>query len=77
MDDDCLQERSVFDRLLDNATRVMEKKRMQEQLSHRPFDPRTGRELFKPHIGRKPYNVCYLSHLEAILRIEFFLGVES
>jgi hypothetical protein len=33
--------------------------------------------LFKPHIGRKPYNVCYLSHLEAILRIEFFLGVES
>lgn len=56
IDDDCLQERSVFRRLLDNAAKVMEKKQLQEQLSHRPFDPRTGRELFKPHIGRKPYN---------------------
>lgn len=54
---------SVFRRLVDNASKVMEKKQKQEQLSHRPFDPRTGRELFKPLIGRKPYNVCYLSNL--------------
>ncbi|KAG0620707.1 hypothetical protein M758_4G237100 [Ceratodon purpureus] len=66
MDDDCLQERSVFRRLVDNATKLMEKKHKLEQFSQRPFDPRTGRELFKPHIGRKPFNVqCYLSPLQS------------
>lgn len=59
--DDWKPEPSVFDRLMDNASKVMEKKQRQEQLSHRPFDPRTGRELFKPLIGRKPHNVRLLS----------------
>jgi len=63
MVDDWKPEPSVFRRLVDNASKVMEKKQKQEQLSRRSFDPRTGRELFKPLIGRKPYNVLYLSNL--------------
>ncbi|KAG0591885.1 hypothetical protein KC19_1G209400 [Ceratodon purpureus] len=49
-------ERCVFRRLLENASRVLEKKQMQERLAHRPLDPLTGRELYKPHTGRKPNN---------------------
>ncbi|XP_073393958.1 uncharacterized protein [Physcomitrium patens] len=56
MGEDWKSECSVFRRLLDNASRVTKKKEAQQQWSHRPFDQRTGRELFKPHIGRKPYN---------------------
>nr|PNR44310.1 hypothetical protein PHYPA_016694 [Physcomitrium patens] len=59
MGEDWKSECSVFRRLLDNASRVTKKKEAQQQWSHRPFDQRTGRELFKPHIGRKPYNNKY------------------
>lgn len=47
-------EGSVFDRLLNYANKLNEKKQMQEQLCHRPIDQNTGRELFTPLTGRKP-----------------------
>lgn len=48
------QDVSVFDRLLQYATRLTEKKQMQEHMDHRPLDPVTGRQLFTPLTGRKP-----------------------
>jgi hypothetical protein len=49
-----VQEGSVFDRLLQYASKLTEKKQMQEHLVHRPVDPATGRRFFKPLTGRKP-----------------------
>lgn len=60
MEEDWQLDRSVFHRLLENASRIMEKKEIQEKLAHRPLDPRTGRELYKPITGRKPINVSHL-----------------
>lgn len=68
--DDWKPEPSVFRRLVDNAIMVMEKKQKKEQLSHRPFDTRTGRELFKPLIGRKPYNVSYFSKTPVLFQLD-------
>lgn len=68
MEADWQLERSVFHRLLENASRLMEKKEMLERLAHRPLDPRTGRALYKPHTGRKPFNVSHLSNLESSRR---------
>lgn len=56
MDGEYHQEGSVFDRLLQYASKLTEKKQMQEHLGHRPIDPNTGRQLFKPLTGRKPQN---------------------
>jgi len=49
-----IQEGTVFDRLLQYASKLTEKKQMQEHLVHRPIDPITGRRFFKPLTGRKP-----------------------
>jgi len=49
-----IQEGTVFDRLLQYASKLTEKKQMQEHLVHRPVDPTTGRRFFKPLTGRKP-----------------------
>jgi hypothetical protein len=54
MDGDNTQEETVFDRLLQYASKLTEKKKLQEQLAHRPIDPNTGRMFFRPHTGRKP-----------------------
>ncbi|CAM6029269.1 unnamed protein product [Sphagnum balticum] len=54
MDGDNTQEETVFDRLLQYASKLTEKKKLQEQLARRPIDPNTGRMLFRPHTGRKP-----------------------
>lgn len=49
-----MQEGTVFDRLLQYASKLTEKKKMQEHLVHKPVDPATGRRFFKPITGRKP-----------------------
>jgi hypothetical protein len=54
MDGDNCQEETVFDRLLQYASKLTEKKKLQEQLARRPIDPNTGRMFFRPHTGRKP-----------------------
>jgi methylphosphotriester-DNA--protein-cysteine methyltransferase len=54
MDGDNTQEETVFDRLLQYASKLTEKKKLQEQLARRPIDPNTGRMFFRPHTGRKP-----------------------
>ena len=66
MDEDWQLERCVFRRLLENASKLMEKKEMQERLAHRSLDPRTGRGLFKPVTGRKPHNVSFLSNSNSL-----------
>ncbi|XP_024367520.1 uncharacterized protein [Physcomitrium patens] len=48
------QEGTVFERLLQYASKLTKKKQMQEHLVHRPVDPATGRRFFKPLTGRKP-----------------------
>lgn len=63
IEEDWQLDRSVFQRLLENASRIMEKKEIQEKLAHRPLDPRTGRELYKPITGRKPINERNPVHL--------------
>ncbi|CAK9883053.1 unnamed protein product [Sphagnum jensenii] len=45
---------SVFDRLLQYASKLNEKKQLQAELSNRPIDQNTGREFFRPLTGRKP-----------------------
>ena len=64
-----MQEGTVFDRLLQYASKLTEKKQMQEHLVHRPVDPATGRRFFKPLTGRKPqtdvsaYFLIFMPHL--------------
>ncbi len=56
MDGDYNQEGNVFNRLLQYASKLTEKKQLREQLCHRPIDPNTGRKFFRPRTGRKPQN---------------------
>ncbi len=56
MDGDYNQEGNVFNRLLQYASKLTEKKQLQEQLCHRLIDPNTGRKFFRPRTGRKPQN---------------------
>lgn len=46
--------RPVYDRLLQYATKLNEKKQLQSEIGHRPIDRNTGRELFTPLTGRRP-----------------------
>lgn len=61
-----IQEGTVFERLLQYASKLTEKKQMQEHLIHKPVDPTTGRKFFKPLTGRKPQTDVRLHMLQNI-----------
>lgn len=48
------QEGTVFDRLLQYASKITEKKKELEVQMHNRVDPATGQHYFRPRIGRKP-----------------------
>ncbi|KAH7426022.1 hypothetical protein KP509_11G081800 [Ceratopteris richardii] len=46
---------NVFNRLLQYASKLADKKQKWQDNEQKPVDPTTGKELFRPQTGRKPY----------------------